>query len=82
MKFELNPQLIVNVDEYNILYKAKQLCEDMDKATTINDLDDFDKVGGCEICPFKTKYTRLANECVFMIARDALDKIIDIAVVK
>ena len=81
MKFEINPQLMVSVSEYNILYKAKQLCVDMDNATSIDE-ENLDKVCGCEICPMKKKCTRLANECVFMIARDALDKIIDIAVVK
>ena len=82
MKFELNPQLIVNGDEYNILYRARQLCEDMDMLTTIDDLDNIDKVGGCEICPLKKKCSRLANECVFVVAKDALQKIIEIAVIK
>ena len=82
MKLEINPQLIVNENEYGILERARQLCEDMDNATTINDLDDIDKVGGCEICPLKKKCSRLANECVFIVAKDALEKIIKIAVIK
>ena len=82
MKFEINPQLIVSENEYGILERARQLCVEMDNATTIDDLDDLDKVGGCEICPLKNKCSRLANECVFIVAKDALQKIIDITVIK
>ena len=82
MKFEINPQLIVTASERLTLEQARQLCVEMDRATTFNDDDDLDKVGGCDICPLKNKCSRLANECVFIVAKDALQKIIDIVVIK
>ena len=82
MKFEINPQLIVSKNEYDILERARQLCVEMDNATTIDDLDGVNKVGGCEICPLKKKCSQLSDECVFIVAKDALEKIIDVVAIK
>ena len=77
MKFEINPQLIVTAGERNTLERARLLCDEMDKATTFNDDDDIEEAGGCEICPLKKRCSQMANECVFVVAKNALEKIID-----
>ena len=83
MKFEIKPKLIVTASEYDTLKRAVNLCDEMDKATAFNSDNYFtDELGGCEICPFKEDCTRVAHECVFIVARDALEKIIDIAIIK
>lgn len=80
MRFEINPQLILEQEELLALDSSLKLCRDMDAATSIDDYDD--RPCGCEICPKRVKCSRMAHECVFTIAHKALKEIIDMAVIK
>ena len=83
MKFELNPTMVLTQEELVTLDQALKLCRDMDAATTC-DIEDYeqDKPTGCDVCPLWSKCSKLANECVFIVAHKALKEIIDIAVIK
>ena len=74
MRIETNPQLILSKDEFDTLVNALQLCRDMDNMTNGN--------YACEHCPIKDDCTHIVVDCMYIRARDALKKIIDIAVVK
>lgn len=82
MRFEINPQLILTKDEFNILDNALKLCRDMDVATQAEEDEDVFTVNGCNICPFKEKCSLVYDECQYAIAHRALKKIIDIAIVR
>ena len=83
MRFETNPQLILTKDEFETLNKALKLCQVMDEMTMATEDEDGSPVGGCDLCPLqKNKCGCLANDCVYIKARKALQKIIDIAIVK
>jgi hypothetical protein len=82
MKFETNPQLILTKDEFDTLDKAWKLCRDMDLQTTAMESEDGFLVDGCDLCPFKCTCNLLAKDCVYTVARNALQKIIDTAVTK
>ena len=83
MKFELNPTIILTKEEWKTLDNALKLCRDMDDATTYA-LEDYeeDKQSSCDICPKRRTCSRMANECVFVIAHKSLKEIMDMAVVK
>ena len=80
MKFEINPQLILDREEFTTLDNALKLCRDMDTATSIDDYDD--RPCGCEICPKRVSCSRIHHECVYVIAHTALKEIIDMSIVK
>ena len=80
MRFEINPQLILTMGEWKTLDNALTLCRDMDAATSIDDYDD--RPCGCEICPKKAKCSRMAHECVFTVAHNALKEIIDMSIIR
>jgi hypothetical protein len=82
MRFETNPQLILTKDEFDTLDKALKLCRDMDSMTTVTENDDGFPIGGCDQCPFKSKCSFLAKDCVYTVAHKALKEIIDIAIIK
>ena len=82
MKFETNPQLILTKDEFETLNKAFELCLDMDRQTTAREGEDGFLIDGCDLCPFKCKCNLLAKDCVYTVAHNALQKIIDTAVIK
>ena len=83
MRFECNPQLILNAVERSTLQDALKLCQDMDNATTAHfDEDNHTIVEGCEKCPFMDKCNHLTKDCVYIVAHKALQQIIDIAIVK
>lgn len=82
MRFETNPQLILTQEEFDTLDKALKLCRDMDEMTATTEDDDGFPVGGCNLCPFKSKCSLMANDCVYAVAHRTLKKIIDIAIVK
>ena len=74
MRFEHNPQLILNKDEFDTLNKAFQLCRDMDNMTSGN--------AACQNCPIEDNCTHMCVDCIYIRAQDALKKIIDMSVVK
>ena len=82
MKFEINPQLILTKDEFETLDKASKLCRDMDEATQTKETEDGFCDGGCDICPFKSKCSFLAKDCIYGAAHRILKRLIDVAVVK
>lgn len=82
MRFETNPQLILTKNEFDTLDNALKLCRDMDEMTVATEDDDGFPVGGCDLCPLKSKCSLLAKDCVYSVAHTALKKIIDVAVVK
>lgn len=83
MRFEINPQLILTVQERETLDNALKLCRDMDSMTTATEVDnDGFPIGGCDLCPFKGKCNLLAKDCVYTVAHSALKKIVDVAIVK
>lgn len=83
MRFETNPKLILTKEEFETLDNALKLCRDMDNATTAYyDEDNYVNVQGCERCPLKNNCNHLTKECMYVVAHEALKKIIDIAIVK
>lgn len=82
MRFETNPQLILTKDEFETLDNALKLCRDMDEMTVATEDDDGFPVGGCDLCPFKSKCSLMAKDCVYTVAHRALKQIIDIAIAK
>lgn len=82
MRFETSPQLIITKDEFETLDNALKLCRDMDNMTVAMEDDDGFPVGGCALCPFKSKCNLMAKDCVYTVAHTALKKIIDTAIVK
>ena len=81
MKFELNPTMVLTAEEFVTLDKALKLCRDMDVATSCGD-DYDDRPHGCYICPKQANCTQMANECVFVVAHNALKEIIDMSVIE
>ena len=73
MKFETNPQLILDLEEWSTLDKALKLCRDMDCETTVIT---------CACCPKKDECNGLECECPFVIAHKALKEIVDMAIIK
>lgn len=82
MKFELNPTMVLTKEEVETLDKALKLCGDMDAATTYPDYNEYEELGGCDICPKGQTCSKLANDCVFTIAHKALKEIINMATIK
>ena len=84
MKFELNPTMVLTKEEFDTLDKALKLCRDMDAATTYDtyDEDDMDSPSGCDICPKRWTCSKMANECLFVVAHKTLKEIIDMSVIK
>lgn len=74
MRFELNPQLILTKDEMETLNKALKLCQDMDNMTS--------GVHSCAECPLYDNCTHTTINCIYITAKNALKRIIDIATVK
>lgn len=82
MKIECKPLLVLTKEEFETLDNALKLCRDMDEMTVATEDDDGFPVGGCDLCPFKSKCSLMANDCVYAVAHRTLKKIIDIAIVK
>ena len=80
MKFKCEPKLLLTEEEFETLSKATKLCRDMDEATSFSYIDETNEsIQGCELCPFKEKCSKLANECVYLVASDCLGKILQVA---
>ena len=75
MRFVTNPQLILSQDEFDTLNKAMKLCQDMDGQTSGADT-------ACLMCPFQKDCSLMCKDCTYIQAHNALEKIIDIAIVK
>ena len=76
MKFETTPQLFVTIEEYKILDQAMELCKNMDEQTS------YREGGSCLMCPFEKDCSWKSEDCVYTQAHSALQKIIDIAIIK
>ena len=81
MRFETKPRLILTENEYNTLAGAMALCQDMDVATSFDE-DENECVVGCQKCPLKENCNHLTKDCVYVVAHEALKKIIDMSIVK
>lgn len=80
MQFKCEPKLFLTEEEYETLSKATKLCRDMDYATSFDYNEETNEsITGCELCPFKNKCSKMANECIYTVASDCLGKILQVA---